>query len=126
MPRPEELDTQNPTRDITGSKTHPIHPIWRGIGFALIVLTPIMGFATSIILLEQNNKNRWYPVPGDLIVAGRDPYLLIKILITLVISLLIFLIFQILTFFIFRVTGPSRYGPTDVPPVRYTGKKFKR
>ncbi len=126
MARFETPDPQNTLRDVAGSKRHPIHPIWRGIGFALMVLTPIMGYAASILLLDLNAQNRWLPIPRDLIVSGKDPYILIKLFITLVIALLIFLVFQLITFFIYRITAPSRYGPTDVPSVRYTGRKYKR
>lgn len=122
----ETPDPKNTLRDATGSKTHTSHPIWRGIGFALIVLTPIMGYAASILLLDLNTQNRWIPIPRDLLIAAKDPYILIKLFITLIIALLIFLVFQFITFLIYRVTGPSRYGPTDVPPVRYSGKKYKR
>lgn len=122
----ETPDPKNTMRDVAGSKTHVTHPIWRGIGFVLMILTPIMGYAASILLLDLNMQNRWIPIPRDLLIRAKDPYILIKLFITLIIALLIFLIFQFITFFIFRVTGPSRYGPTDVPPVRYSGKKFKR
>ncbi|OJX41432.1 MAG: hypothetical protein BGO78_01490 [Chloroflexi bacterium 44-23] len=126
MARFETPDPQNTIRDIAGSKQNPIHPIWRGIGFVLMIVTPIMGYAASILLLDLNAQNRWIPIPRDLIIAGKDPYLLIKLFITLIIALLIFLLFQIVTFFILRISSPSRYGPTDVPPVRYTGRKYKR
>jgi hypothetical protein len=109
-----------------GSKTNRMHPIWRGVGFALLVLAPVMGYAASVLFLDLNNTNRWVPIPGDLLIAAKDPYLLIKIILTLVFALLIFLLFQLITFFIYRVAGPSRYGPLDVPPVKYRGKRYKR
>jgi len=113
-------------RDSMGSKTNRTHPIWRGVGFALLVLAPVMGYAASVLFLDLNNKNRWVPIPGDLLIAAKDPFLLLKLILTLVFALIIFLIFQLLTFFIYRVAGPSRYGPLDVPPVKYKGKRYKR
>ncbi len=113
-------------RDSMGGKTNRTHPIWRGVGFALLVLAPVMGYAASVLFLDLNSINRWVPIPGDLLITAKDPYLLIKIILTLVFALLIFLLFQLITFFIYRVAGPSRYGPLDVPPVKYRGKRYKR
>jgi hypothetical protein len=112
-------------RPVTDDKIY-IHPIWRGIGFALLILAPIMGYAASILLLDLNKVNKWMPIPRDLLISGSDPYLLIKIIITVVVAFIIFLIFQLFTFFLYKVAGPSRYGPMDVPRVAYRGKKYKR
>ncbi|MDX9849165.1 MAG: hypothetical protein RBT01_01535 [Anaerolineaceae bacterium] len=118
-------DSFEERRPVTDDKIY-IHPIWRGIGFALLILAPIMGYAASILLIDLNRVNKWMPVPRDLLIAGKDPYLLIKIIITLVVAFLIFLIFQLITFFLYKIAGPSRYGPQDVPRVAYRGKKYKR
>lgn len=112
-------------RAVTDNKIY-IHPIWRGIGFALLVFAPIMGYISSIILLDMNKEYKWMPIPKDLLISGSDPYILIKIIITIVIAFLIFLLFQLITFFLYRVAGPSRYGQLDVPRVAYRGKKYKR
>ncbi|PKO11105.1 MAG: hypothetical protein CVU40_02745 [Chloroflexi bacterium HGW-Chloroflexi-2] len=112
-------------RPVTDNKIY-IHPIWRGIGFALLIFAPIMGYASSILLLDLNKENKWIPVPKDLLISGSDPYLIIKIIITIVVAFIIFLLFQLITFFLYKVAGPSRYGPLDVPRVAYRGKKYKR
>jgi hypothetical protein len=112
-------------RAVTDNKIY-IHPIWRGIGFALLVFAPIMGYISSIILLDMNKEYKWMPIPKDLLISGSDPYILIKIIITIVIAFVIFLIFQLITFFLYRVAGPSRYSQLDVPRVAYRGKKYKR
>lgn len=103
-----------------------IHPIWRGIGFLMLIIAPLMGYFASGVLIDLNNKNKWIPVPRDLFISGKDPYLLIKIILTLVVAFIIYLIFQLITFFIYRIAGPSKYGPLDVPRVAYRGKKYKR
>ncbi len=112
-------------RSVTDDKIY-VHPIWRGIGFALLIFAPIMGYAASILLIDLNKANNWMPIPKDLLISGSDPYLLIKIIITIIIAFIIFLLFQLITFFIYRIAGPSRYGPLDVPRVAYRGKKYKR
>lgn len=118
-------DSYREKKPVTDDKIY-IHPIWRGIGFALLIFAPIMGYAASIVLIELNKENNWLPIPKDLLIAGSDPYLLIKIIITIVIAFIIFLLFQLITFFLYRIAGPSRYGPLDVPRVAYRGKKYKR
>jgi hypothetical protein len=102
------------------------HPVWRGIGFALLILTPILGYAGSVVLVNANKVERWVAFPTDLYVKGADSYLFIKILLAVVLMFIIYGIFQLLTFFLYRIFGPSRYGPLDVPPVRYKGKKTNR
>ncbi|HSM23831.1 MAG TPA: hypothetical protein VK856_03120 [Anaerolineaceae bacterium] len=115
-------DNYEQKRPVTDTKIH-VHPIWRGIGFALLIFAPIMGYFSSIMLIDLNKEYRWLPIPKDLLISGSDPYLLIKIILTIVIAFLIFLLFQLITFLIYRVAGPSKYGPTDVPRVAYRGKK---
>lgn len=117
------MNGQNQTKQV---RRDPIHPIWRGIGFAIIVLAPIMGYAAAILLLEANKANKWFPIPADLLVKWQDPYILIKLILAAAIAFIIYILFQLLTFFIYRLFGPSRYGVTDVPSVRYRGKKYKR
>lgn len=104
-----------------------IHPIWRGVGFALIILTPILGYAASIVLLDANKANGWIRIPQELVMKGwSDPQLLIKLLLTIVLSILIYGFFSIITFILYGALGPSRYGPYDVPPVEYRGKRYRR
>lgn len=112
-------------RPVTDNKIY-VHPIWRGIGFVMLIFAPLMGYIISIMLIDMNKEHNWMPVPRDLLISGNDPYLIIKIIITIVVAFIIFLIFQLITFFIYRVAGPSKYGPTDVPRVAYRGKKYKR
>ncbi len=118
-------DTYEHKRPVTDDKIY-IHPIWRGIGFALLILAPIMGYFAAILLIDLNRVNKWIPIPRDLLISGTDPYLLIKIIITIVVAFLIFLLFQLITFFLYKIAGPSQYGPLDVPRVAYRGKKYKR
>ncbi len=102
------------------------HPIWRGVGFGLMVLLPIISYATALILIDMNNIERWIMIPRDLLVRNQDPLLLIKFLLTIILmagfAIVLTLIFQLL----YSIFGPSRYGPTDVPPVAGRFKKYKR
>jgi hypothetical protein len=103
-----------------------IHPIWRGVGFALMILGPIMAYFTSLILLDENTKRGLLTIPADLIVKWQDPLILVKVLMTIFITLVIYAIFTFVYFIIARIFAPSRYGPLDVPPVTYRGKSYRR
>jgi hypothetical protein len=106
-----------------------IHPIWRGVGFAMMVLIPIISYASSVLLFQENLVKNWFPVPSDLVVKLEtlplqlnrwvtDPYILIKILLAVVIAILIYIVFLTVTYVIYGAFGPKRYGPEDAPPIR--------
>lgn len=114
------------TREKTPKKKE-IHPIWRGVGFALIILIPILSYASSILLLDANRANGWVKIPQELVIKGwGDPNLLMKIILTVVLSILLYGVFSLITFVLYSSLGPPRYGPYDVPPVQYRGKRYKR
>jgi hypothetical protein len=113
-------------RQPTVKKEKKVHPIWRGIGFIYMVLAPILSYFSTVLILEQNKIERWFSIPFDLVAPGRDPYLYVKIISTLILVLVLYAIFMIVTFFMYRFFGPSRFGPTDVTPKMYRGKKYQR
>ncbi len=110
------------------SRLYPkIHPIWRGIGFALMILAPIMAYATTLIFLAENAKANWIQIPQNLIVNWpQDPLILVKAISTLFITIVFMIILQFIYFLIMRAFAPPRYGPYDVRPVTYKGKPYKR
>lgn len=114
---------QEPLRD----RNRQVHPVWRGVGFALLILTPIIAFFGSIALVDANAKQGWVEIPRDLIAKGvGDPLLYIKIIVGIVIFLVVTVIFRLVTFILYSAFGPSRYSPLDVPPVSYKGPKKSR
>jgi hypothetical protein len=101
-----------------------IHPIWRGVGFGMIILIPIISYAGTQLLIEYNNRTHIFPVPADLINQGsKYPLLYLQIGIFIIIALVLYTIFVLLTFIIFKFFGPSRYGPLDVPPIAYKRRR---
>ena len=109
-----------------------IHPVWRGVGFALIVLIPLLSYAAMQVLLQQNAEKNWFPLPVDLaagpgnfLYAG-DPWIYFKILVTVVIMLVLFALLTLVTFMITRAFAPPRYGPFDVPPIKGRVRKRAR
>lgn len=104
-----------------------IHPVWRGVGFALIVLTPIISWAGAITLIQQNQAQGWFRLPTDLYVRPGDfvyglipdTLLYIKLLFFLVIMLALYALFTLVVFIANSMFGVTRRNdPFYVPPVR--------
>lgn len=103
-----------------------IHPIWRGVGFALIIIAPLMAYATTELLFAENLTRGWISFPPNWLVQWQDPYILIQAVGTLVLAMVFMAILQMVFFIIMRIFAPPRYGPLDVPPVSFKGKPYKR
>ncbi len=109
------------------SKLNPkVHPIWRGVGFALMILAPIMAYAATLLFLEANATQNLIKWPEQLIVQWQDPLILVKVVVTLFLTVVFMIVLQLIYFIIMRIVAPPRYGPLDVPPVAYKGKAYKR
>lgn len=109
-----------------------IHPIWRGVGFVMMVLIPIISYAATEVLIAQNTKSNWFlwpydlmAKPGELLYNG-DPMLYLKILGTILFMLVFYGIFTLITFAVNSIFGVSRYGPYDVPPISAKARKKAR
>jgi hypothetical protein len=104
-----------------------IHPIWRGVGFAFMILIPIFSYVSATLFLAENTRNRWLVFPQNFYLVGQpDPDLLIRILITIVFMLILYALLTFVSLVIFRFFAPPRYGPLDVPPSGYHPKPYKR
>jgi amino acid transporter len=104
-----------------------VHPIWNGIGFALIILTPILAYFGAMELLNLNTRYQWVRIPQELMMYKLpDHLILVKAILIIALILLIGAIFSAITFFLYSLFVPTRYGPMDVPYLRYRGKHYKR
>lgn len=113
--------------DQPSSSQKEIHPIWRGIGFAMMLLIPFLSYVAAIAILDENIKQRWFPIPSDLLIRwGNDPMLVIKIILTVLIAFALYLVFMLVTFMLNKIIAPPRYGPLDAPQASYRGKKRSR
>lgn len=108
------------------SNERKIHPIWRGIGFALMIIVPILSYVASLLILQENNTQHWFPIPAELIARGSDPLLYTKIFITVILCIIAFGVFNLITAIANSMFGPPRYGPMDAPPVRKSRRKASR
>jgi hypothetical protein len=109
-----------------------IHPIWRGVGFVMMVLIPIISYAAAEVLIAQNTKSNFLPWPYDLmakpgeLLYNGDQMLYLKIIGTIIFMLVFYGIFTLITFAVNSIFGVSRYGPYDVPPINAKVRKKAR
>jgi hypothetical protein len=102
-------------------------PIWRGIGFAMMIIIPIMSYAGMRVVMDYNQAHNYalFQIPLDLInhKLGGDPYLFIEIGLTLFLMLVLYACLMMFTFVLNRIFIPSQLGPFDVPRVAYKHRK---
>lgn len=109
-----------------------IHPIWRGVGFVLMIIIPVISYAATEVLIAQNTKSNWFPWPSDLFAKpgdflyNGDSMLYLKIIMTIAFMLLIYGIFTLITFVLSSAFGRNRLGPHDVPPINAKVRKKAR
>lgn len=109
------------------------HPIWRGVGFALAVLIPIVSYAGAMELIKANRKFGWLPMPtdlaarpGDFLYSG-DPWIYLKIALTIIIMFVLYVLFMLITFAVNKATvDPARMDPYYVPPIKAKVRKRAR
>jgi hypothetical protein len=113
-----------------------VHPIWRGIGLAMIILVPILSYTGAYMLVRENIKSKWFEVSGDLmqtvnfapllrmipelrgVVASFGKIYYLDLAFTVLFMVVGFGVLTILSGFLYRAMGPSRYGPVDAQPIR--------
>ena len=113
-----------------------VHPIWRGIGLAMIILMPILSYAGAYTLVRENMKSHWFEVSADMmqtinfapllrmipelsgVVASFGRIYYIDLALTVLFIVVGFGVLTILSGFLYRAVGPSRYGPVDAEPIR--------
>jgi hypothetical protein len=88
----------------TGGNTH---PIWRGIGFLLIVLISVMSYAGASLLVKANQTNAWVAVPPE--IQGGVPWapnLYAELIITFFLMMIGFVFLTIFYSIIYKATRP--------------------
>jgi hypothetical protein len=125
---------QNQVRDRSvQERDKQLHPIWRGVGFGLVILIPIISYAATDVLITANRSSGWFRMPSDLIARpgdflyNGDPWLYLKIAITLAFMFVFYALFMLITFAVNRATlDPRRTDPYYVPPVKAKVRKRAR
>ena len=107
-------------------KKKPMSPIWRGVGFILIVLLTVGAFWLAGYVLDNNLLAPYLPfaIPRDFTVtiAKWLPTLPGKPLVQIGAALLLDVVAYALMVFIYGILNPIRPGPTDAPPPRGRGR----
>ncbi len=106
------------------------HPIWRGIGFAMIVLVPAISFVISDELIKNwQNSIPGFVLPDNLrrtleipIYGEVDNFWGVLIL-AAIITLAIFAIFSFLNAMVYRSTREKNLRVFESSPQRYKPKK---
>jgi hypothetical protein len=115
-------------------RPYEIHPVWRGIGCLLIIISPFIAYSLAHVLINMNLEAGWFLIPRDLAqtinipVPGLNisvPYLYAKLMLAAVFLVFGIGLLMIVYALIYQLVGPSRYGPLDAKPVRRSPKKKK-
>ena len=121
------------TRQSAKERPWEVHPIWRGIGCLFMIIIPMIAFAGSHLLVNMNLRRGWFPVPPEVMDPLYVPvinYSITHFYATLagmvVLTLLGFAALMAVYTIIYSLMAPSRYGPTDSPPVRRHPRSQKR
>lgn len=126
-------------------RPYKIHPIWRGIGFLMMVLVPIMALAAAVLLKDLGFQMGWpfmYELRGTIrlpeifysIPVIRNLAYWISSIANLRAILLFFILFVIifsgvmslLYAMIYRLVGPPKYTPLDAPAQKVKVKRYTR
>lgn len=103
-----------------------IHPVWRGVGFAFMILIPIMAYAAMQVFLVQNGIHNWIPIPADILAKPGeflyrffpDPMINFKLLVMGSFLFIFYAIFMMISFIISGMFGVTKKrDPFYVPPV---------
>lgn len=116
------------TRQTSQRDLQRVHPIWRGVGFALMILIPVISYAATDVLLRQN----WFPIPVDMLAQpGQilyrfipDPMINIKAMVFVAFLFVLYVIFLLFSSLITSLFGVSKQSdPYYVPPVQRKSRR---
>lgn len=122
-----------------------VHPVWRGIGCLIIIITPIISWAAAEVLLGLGKTQKWaflyemsgnirfpdyiYKIPVILVAANfisSIAYLKALLLFFFLILILLSGVFALLNAMLYRMIGPPRYTAIDAPAPRVKTKRYTR
>lgn len=126
-----------------------IHPVWRGLGFVMILLTPVMAWAGAEVTVEilrgledRYIKSFFYGLSGSLTVPSwlnivpmlaqawraiaTYPDIKAKLVLFFLWLIAFSGVLSVLYAMLYRLIGPPRYGPQDIPAPRKRAKRYTR
>jgi hypothetical protein len=115
-----------------------IHPIWRGIGCLWLLISPVIAYAIASLLVKYDMETGIFPIPTDLSRSVTIPFaryfpinnltvpnMYANLMVTALILLIGFGVVMVIYAIIYSVSGPSRLGPLDAPPIRRKTRKSR-
>lgn len=136
---------ENYTRQKELPARREVHPVWRGIGFLLIIIIPVISWAAAMVLLDIGRKQGWaflseladpikfpdwaYQVPVIMNLANfitGYPNLKSLLLFFFIVLILLSGVFAVLNAVLYRMFGPPRYTNLDAPAPRVKTKRYSR
>ena len=112
-------------RNASQKEERMVHPIWRGIGCILFLITPIISFAIANQVVLSGFLQQYIRFPRNLMLAWTIPGINYSVeafqgtlIVTFAVMFLFFAAYFSFYAGLYRMMGPSKYGPTDAPPVR--------
>jgi len=122
-----------------------LHPVWRGIGLVINIISPIISLAAAIVVVDIGKTQSWpflasmsgkvifspvfYQIPWIGNVArwlSTIPYLQAITLFFVIFLLLFSSVFALINAILYRMIGPPRYTPLDEPAPRVKTKRYTR
>lgn len=117
------------TRDKRERDQEP-HPVWRGIGIAMLVLVPLISFSLSDLVIQWMKRERGFDIPDplaqwtwDIPGYGVVHDAMAVVLFALVVMLVVFGIFTIINAFAYRATSDQNLRRFESRPRRYKRKR---
>jgi hypothetical protein len=108
----------------TPSQKPETHPIWRGIGCALMVILPLLSFFGAEYLLELNQTLGWdFPIPEEFRGPPQYPYLFAKLTLGVLLLIASFAIVSVIFSLMNTLSGRNKRSPLDAPPPRRRPKR---
>ena len=107
-----------------------VHPVWRGIGFLLILIIPLFSYAAADLLIEFLMGQELISLPDELRatytlpLVGVIDFLLAKLAMAVVLIFALFALLAIFYSFMYMPMSSLGYGKLDVKPNQY--QKYKR
>ena len=128
-----------------GPQNKGIHPVWRGIGCIISIITPIISISASMITVDFGKAQKWpflyqlggyfrfpdvfYQIPTVMKFANFISSIVDfkALLLFFVIYLMLFSsVFAFINAVLYRMFGPPRYSDLDAPPERVKTKRYTR
>ncbi len=122
-----------------------MHPAWRGLGFLLVVLMPVLAVSASIVFIETAIEKKWpiywpligyapmpqwvWNVPGLNSLAAKlakIPNLLGYVVFSAIFLMVLYTLLSLFYSILYRSLGVGRYTPVDVKRPRVKTKRYRR